>query len=84
MTPQCNLHEGFDRGAALRVQPEADAIASGIASLIDMTPRERREMGERGRALAESRFDWGRIGAEMGRVYDWLLGRAAPPGTLWS
>lgn len=78
MTDECHLPRGFDAGAALRCESEPASIASRVAQLVAMSPAERREMGARGRRLASQSFDWTHIGAELGRIYDWLLGGPIP------
>ncbi len=83
MTPQCNLGEGFEAGAALRVDPAAESIAAGLEVLFTLPEEERARMGASGRRLAEARYSWHNVGAEMGRVYDWILGAGSPPPGLW-
>ena len=82
MTAECNLAVGFERGAAIRMASDPGSVARSIESLICMDAVERFEMGKRGRDLVEAHFEWARIGAEMGRVYEWLLGGPAP-ASLW-
>jgi len=71
MTDECHLPEGFSAGAAMRIDPTHDSIASGISAAIErMTDDERRRMGARGRALVEQDFTWDRVGVEMASLYD--------------
>ncbi|MCL6509026.1 MAG: glycosyltransferase, partial [Bryobacteraceae bacterium] len=79
MTPQCNLPEGFQAGAALSVDPEPGSIAAGLRDLFAMSDAERRAMGERGRRLVEERFSWPKIAAQMKQVYEWVLGGGPRP-----
>lgn len=79
MTDFCNLSEGFDAGAAFRIEPTADSIARGMAALVALSDAEREAMGIKGRKLVESKFTWSGIAADMHRVYDWCLtGGKAP------
>jgi poly(glycerol-phosphate) alpha-glucosyltransferase len=78
-TPACNIPEGFAADAAVRVEPNADAIATGLERLIAMPPAERAAMGERGRALVEERFTWPRVAEQMHAVYRWILGQREAP-----
>jgi len=82
MTPQCNLPEGFDAGAALRIEPEEESIAAGLATFMSMEDAARERIGAKGRALAEQRFSWPVIAAEMAAVYRWLAGRGPKPGQV--
>jgi poly(glycerol-phosphate) alpha-glucosyltransferase len=78
MTDFCNLPEGFDAGAALRIAPDEDSIAQGLADLAAMTDPERHDMGMKGRTLVERQYTWEHIAAEMKAVYEWCLGGEKP------
>ncbi|HEX4139548.1 MAG TPA: glycosyltransferase [Candidatus Methylacidiphilales bacterium] len=79
MTPACNLPEGFAAGAALRIEPDAVPIASGLRALFEMSSENRHVMGRNGRALAEAKFDWRTVAAQMAAVYAWVLGSGPKP-----
>ena len=82
MTPECNLPEGFEANAALRIGTTPEEIAAGLKVLREMGDNDRSQMGNRGRALVATRFSWPRIGEQMRDVYDWVLGAGAPPQTI--
>lgn len=82
MTPACNLPEGFEAEAALEIRPEIENIAEGLNMLLSLSDSERESMGMRGQDLVRSKFRWHRIGAEMARVYEWILGGGAPPASI--
>jgi poly(glycerol-phosphate) alpha-glucosyltransferase len=79
MTAACNLGEGFEAGAALPMDPEADSICRALQTLVCLSERERLEMGRRGRELVARRFTWKRIAGEMKQVYSWILGGGNRP-----
>lgn len=79
LTPQCNLPEGFEHGAALSIDPNEPAIANGLRRLMAMTDDERKAMGARGRALVASHFSWPVVASQFEDVYRWLLGFQAQP-----
>ncbi len=83
MTPQCNLPQGFDVGAALRVDPTTESVADGLRQLLELSDRELHVMGDRGRALVETQFSWSRAANELRAVYRWVLGGGAPPDCLY-
>lgn len=83
MTPQCNLPEGYQTNAAIRIEAGVDSITRGLEELFAMADEERRTMGDRGRALVVARFSWPRIAADMRAVYEWLLGGGEPPACVW-
>jgi poly(glycerol-phosphate) alpha-glucosyltransferase len=82
MTPQCNLPEGFSADAAIRIEPNSESIARGLAELFELSDAQRRAMGLNGRELVAQRFTWPRIAREMRSVHDWILGRGPKPGCV--
>ena len=82
MTPECNLPEGFEANAALRIGTTPEEIAAGLKVLREMSDDDRIAMGARGRDLVGENFSWPRIGEQMRSVYEWMLGSAAPPETI--
>jgi poly(glycerol-phosphate) alpha-glucosyltransferase len=79
MTPGCNLPEGFAAGAARKMAPDAESIASELERLFALSDGELRAMGRRGRDLVEQRFTWPRAAARMVEVYAWVLGQGPKP-----
>lgn len=79
MTPECHLPEGFQAGAALRIETDPASIAQGLQRLFKMSSAELTEMGNRGRDLVAQRFSWDKVAAQMRAVYDWLLNRGPRP-----
>src|SRR5260370_2976720 len=82
MTRECNLGEGFEKGAAVRMEP---TIASGIDSLetlFSFVDAPLQDMGMCGKRLVASSFSWPRIAAEMFSVYQWVMGAGATPSSL--
>jgi poly(glycerol-phosphate) alpha-glucosyltransferase len=82
MTPECNLPEGFEANAALRIGPSTEEIAEGLRTLIKTSDDNRIAMGARGRDLVVKRFSWPRIGEQMRGVYGWVLGSGEMPNTV--
>ncbi len=82
MTPECNLPEGFQAGAALQMEATVAGTAAGLHELWRMSDTERTAMGGRGRALVAERFTWPHISRQMEAVYDWMLGGGTRPGSL--
>jgi poly(glycerol-phosphate) alpha-glucosyltransferase len=82
ITPECNLPEGFDADAALRIGTTSEEIAAGLKQLIEMSDHDRAAMGTHGRSLVATRFSWPRIGEQMRAVYDWMLGGGGRPDTI--
>ena len=69
----------LDSETALLVPPRADALATGLARLID-DPDERTRLAEAAQALAASRYSRESYVARTAAAYERLLGRPAPLG----
>jgi glycosyltransferase involved in cell wall biosynthesis len=82
MTPECNLPEGFEKRAAIPMSGTVEGSAAALGNLFTMEEAARQEMGRRGRALAEANFSWPQIASQMFAVYQWFLGRSAPPNCV--
>ena len=82
MTPECNLPEGFEANAALRIGTTSEEIAAGLRQLVEMSADDRAAMGTRGRTLVSTKFSWPQIGEQMRAVYEWVLGGGASPETI--
>ena len=79
MTPECNLPEGFAKGAAVQVSTDADSLEKSLTAYFAEDPGAHRAMGERGRTLVEAQFTWKRIGKDMNDTYLWLVNGGAKP-----
>jgi glycosyltransferase involved in cell wall biosynthesis len=82
MTPECNLPEGFEANAALRIGTTPEEIGAGLRNLIQMSDADRIAIGARGRDLVAKNFSWPRIGEQMRAVYEWVLGVGQSPETV--
>ncbi|MDZ8117742.1 glycosyltransferase [Pontiella agarivorans] len=82
ITDFCNLPEGFESDAAVRIEPRADSIVRGLETMATMSDEERAAMGSAGRSLVEEKFTWSKIAGNMRRVYDWCLTGKNPPECL--
>jgi len=82
MTPECNLPEGFDSGAAITIGADTESIAQGLNELYSMSEGDLRTMGVRGRQLVKKRFTWQTVAQQMREVYDWMLGGGQAPACV--
>jgi len=83
MTPQCNLPEGFEAGAAIPIAAPGPIEIRNALEHLFWTPQERlRAMGIRGRELARQNFSWDSVAREMVSVYEWVLGRGDKPASV--
>ena len=79
MTQECNLPEGFENGAAIRMSATVEGVAGALGKLFASEKSALEEMGRRGRDLVICNFSWSQIASQMFAVYKWLLGHSAPP-----
>lgn len=61
MTDGCNLPEGFQCNAAIRVETDPESIAGGLTELFSMSPENRRAIGDNGYRLVSQRYQWDKI-----------------------
>jgi glycosyltransferase involved in cell wall biosynthesis len=79
MTPECNLPEGFEKGAAIRMNTTVEGAAEGLGKLFALDEAALEGMGRRGRDLVIGNFSWSQSASQMFAVYDWVLERSAVP-----
>ena len=82
MTQECNLPEGFEKRAAIRMNATVEGAAEALGKLFALEKSALEEMGRRGRDLVIDNFSWSQIASQMFAVYEWLLGRSAPPNCV--
>lgn len=79
MTDFCNLPEGFEAKAAVRVKPNPASVAEGLRQLVAMPDAQLAELASNGRKLVEDKFTWPRIAESMKQVYEWCVTGGSPP-----
>ncbi|HZW33175.1 MAG TPA: glycosyltransferase [Isosphaeraceae bacterium] len=79
ITTACHFPELAAAGGAVVVPPDAGAVTGGLRELLERTPRERAELGRRGRRLVEQDYTWDRQAERLAAVYRWLSGGGTPP-----
>ncbi len=79
MTKFCNLPEGFESNAALKIDLNPEDIARNLKKLFEMNETERIAMGENGYRLVKSQFTWHTIAEKTENMYRWLLGKDSKP-----
>ena len=82
MTAACNLSVGFERGAAVQIEPDAESIAAVLGEFLTQSDERLEAMGRAGRLLVEDSFSWQRVAADMADVYQWILGGERPTSVI--
>ncbi|MBS0235255.1 MAG: glycosyltransferase [Proteobacteria bacterium] len=78
-TDACNFQQSFCENASVRISDEADKMANDVRSFMRLTREEIAKIGCNGRRIAEQRFCWDGIAAQMKEVYTWLLDSGGKP-----
>jgi glycosyltransferase involved in cell wall biosynthesis len=61
------------------VDPTAEALAGAMAEALSLPDHELKEMGSRGRMLAERELSWSNRVPSFHQMYEWVLGGGSPP-----
>ena len=83
MTPQCNIPEGFEANAAIRIEDNVSSIKQGIQTLFNMSDEERISMGNRGYKLVSENFTWDASAQKMIMLYKWLTNQGEKPDFVY-
>lgn len=84
MTPQCNIPEGFESDAAIRIEDNVLSVKEGLILLLKMDDEQRKEMGKRGYELVLEKFTWDSSAKKMIELYTWLLGKGDRPDFVFT
>jgi len=82
MTGACNLPEGFERGAALKINPDTTNILSVLNVFFNLTENERIQMGKAGYELVKEKFSWPSVAEQLREVYNWVLNKGKAPASI--
>ena len=82
MTDYCNLPEGFEANAAIRIEPRAESVMRGLKLLMRMSDSDRISIGENGFNLCKRKFTWEKIAQKKLKLYDWLVGKCDMPSFI--
>ena len=84
MTDFCNLPEGFEAGAALRIMPDAKDIAKVLSVFLQFDEAATQKIGERGYSLVMGKFTWPCIAQKTIEMYKWILGKGEKPEFVYT
>lgn len=72
MTDFCNIPEGFEADAAVRVETTPESIAEGLVKMFSMSDERLEQIGNNGYNLVKERFTWEHIADQTHELYKWL------------
>lgn len=79
MTDYCNIPEGFESNAAVRVDTTPESIKEGLLTMLAMDDAKLNDIGENGYNLVKEKFTWERIAQQSVIVYKWLMRQGDRP-----
>lgn len=82
LTPECNLVEGFDAGASLRIETNPHSIKSGLQTLFSKTDEELNQLGAGAFEFVNRMFSWQEMARKMSEVYYWVTKKGPRPETI--
>lgn len=83
MTPKCNIPEGFEANAAIRIEDTVESVKQGLMKLLSMNIEQRKKIGINGYQLVKEKFTWDASANKMIQLYTWLLGNTAKPSFVF-
>lgn len=82
MTPECNLPEGFEVGAAFHIETSVESIYYGLSKLFSCNHNQLSGIGWAGKILVVNKFDWKNVANEMHKVYNWIIDKGPLPENI--
>lgn len=73
MTEYCNLPEGIEANAAIKVETTPESVAEGLLQIMTGGDEKLQQMGEVGRSLVVKSFTWDSIADKTIEMYNSLL-----------
>lgn len=83
ITPHCNLPEGYDYNAAIRIEDNVESVEDGLMTLFGMSNQELHSMGDNAFRLVKEHFTWKSAAEKLLRTYAWVLGKADKPDFVY-
>jgi poly(glycerol-phosphate) alpha-glucosyltransferase len=84
MTPECNIPQGYEVNAAIRIETDVEGILEGLVDLANTDAQALAEMGGVGRELVSREFEWSKLARQMLLTYEWLLEGGSSPECLFA
>jgi glycosyltransferase involved in cell wall biosynthesis len=66
-------------GCGWWIEDNQQALATALVEGMQLSDRERKEMGMKGRLLVKTKYSWDFVADEMSKVYRWILGGGTVP-----
>jgi glycosyltransferase involved in cell wall biosynthesis len=78
ITEQCNLPDVARSNAGWIIKSNAGHLTVGINECLQNSHEANRQMGGRGRALIQEKYNWPSVARQVSEVYRWVQGGPAP------
>lgn len=73
ITPFCNLPEGYETNAAIKIENNVESIKAGLLKLTQLPNKELTTMGLNGRELVEDKFSWKKSAESLVETYQLMM-----------
>lgn len=80
MTPQCNIPEGFESNAAIKIENNAESIYQNLTKFLSLSNEDQKNLGANGKELVKNHFTWDLSAKKMEELYEWMLEKDKKPG----
>jgi len=79
LSSSCNLPEAYQAGAAWPAEPDISQLIIQLKALFALRSHELSSIGDNGRRLVSTRFQWDQVAEKTVQVYQWMLGETSKP-----
>jgi len=79
LSSNCNLPEAYQADAAMPAEPDISQLISQLRVLFAQTNEQLSSIGDNGRRLVSTRFEWDHVAAMTVELYQWMLGTTSKP-----
>lgn len=83
MTDYCNIPEGFEADAAVRVDTAPESIAEGLIKMFQMEDVALQQIGVNGYNLVKEKFTWDHIADQTLELYRWVVEGGEKPDFVY-
>jgi poly(glycerol-phosphate) alpha-glucosyltransferase len=82
MTEACNLADGFDYNAAVKITTNPNEISDSLRQVLSMKDNDLIKIGINGFNLVKLKYSWESAASKLHKSYEWLLSGGAIPDEI--
>ena len=73
MTPECNMPDGFTRGAAIEISASSESLTTSLHEFLLLSSGALEDIGFAGRKLVNQEYTWKMVARKFSSLYDELV-----------